>query len=39
MTRDFSQDFREYFTQDRPAAGLSTSGAAARILGGHTISY
>ncbi|MFD5246282.1 metalloprotease [Amycolatopsis sp. NPDC058340] len=39
MTRDFSQDFREYFTEDRPAAGLSTTGAAERILAGHTIWY
>ncbi|WP_410657013.1 hypothetical protein [Amycolatopsis sp. lyj-112] len=39
MTRDFSQDFREYFTEDRPAAGLSTAGAAERILTEHTTSY
>lgn len=39
MTRHFSQDFREYFTVDRPAVGLSTTGAAERILAGHTIWY
>ncbi|WP_410650348.1 hypothetical protein [Amycolatopsis sp. cmx-4-54] len=39
MTRHFSQDFREYFTEDRPATGLSTTGAAERILAGHTIWY
>ncbi|WP_370949451.1 hypothetical protein AB5J62_18430 [Amycolatopsis sp. cg5] len=39
MTRQFSQNFREYFTVDRPAAGLPTTGAARQILAGHTISY
>ncbi|UUV32717.1 metalloprotease [Amycolatopsis roodepoortensis] len=39
MTRHFSQDFREYFTVGRPAVGLSTTGAAERILAGHTIWY
>ncbi|MFD8497001.1 metalloprotease [Amycolatopsis sp. NPDC059657] len=39
MTRQFSQNFREYFTVDRPAAGLPVTGAAKQILAGHTIDY
>ncbi|GAA3117640.1 hypothetical protein ACFQ0X_14525 [Streptomyces rectiviolaceus] len=38
MAAEPSDDFREYFTVDRPKASppLSTTGAAAGILTGHT---
>jgi len=41
MTVNMSEDFREYFTVDRPAASppLSTTGAAYDIISGHTITY
>lgn len=41
MAAERSDDFREYFTVDRPKASppLSTTGAAADIVAGHTIHY
>ncbi|AKU18833.1 metalloprotease [Luteipulveratus mongoliensis] len=39
MSGHFSQDFREYFTTDRPAAGLGTQGVPTQILASHTIRY
>ncbi|GAA1139502.1 hypothetical protein F4556_006929 [Kitasatospora gansuensis] len=41
MTANPSEDFREYFTTDRPTANppLSTTGTAADILHRHTIDY
>ncbi len=41
MSREFSQDFREYFLVDRPAATspLSTTGTARAIIEDHTIYY
>ncbi|MCJ0873902.1 metalloprotease [Streptomyces sp. AP-93] len=41
MTREKSDDFREYFLEDRPKATppLSTTGAAKDILRRHTIDY
>ncbi|MET7279137.1 metalloprotease [Kribbella sp. NPDC005582] len=39
MSSQFSQNFREYFRTDRPAAGLSSSGAALTIIRSHTIDY
>jgi len=41
MSREFSQDFKEHFTVDRPNAvpPLSTTGAAKTIIQNHTISY
>jgi len=41
MTHNPSEDFREYFTVDRPAANppLATTGTAADIIHRHTINY
>ncbi|WP_455361452.1 metalloprotease [Streptomyces sp. SYSU K21746] len=41
MTQDASDDFREYFSVDRPEASppLSTTGAAGDIISRHTITY
>ncbi|MFE0257854.1 metalloprotease [Streptomyces sp. NPDC059010] len=39
MTDHHSTDFNEYFTADRPKAGLPTTDAAKQILDDHTITY
>ena len=41
MSREFSQNFKEYFTVDRPNAvpALSTTGTARTIIENHTIVY
>ncbi|WP_263168255.1 metalloprotease [Streptomyces sp. SCSIO ZS0520] len=39
MSRHRSDDFREYFTVDRPEAGLSTTGEALDIVREHTLDY
>jgi hypothetical protein len=41
MSREFSQDFKEHFTVDRPIAvpPLTTTGAAKTIIQNHTIVY
>lgn len=37
MTDEFSEDFDDYFTNARPAAGLPTDGAALDIVTEHTV--
>ncbi|MEU9119098.1 metalloprotease [Streptomyces sp. NPDC048506] len=39
MSGNTSSNFNEYFTQDRPAAGLSTTGAAETVINNNGIDY
>ncbi|MGV9690034.1 metalloprotease [Streptomyces sp. NPDC003444] len=39
MNNYVSRDFRQYFTEHRPLAGLSTTGTAKTIINRHTITY
>ncbi|QKW10915.1 metalloprotease [Streptomyces sp. NA04227] len=39
MSREVSEDFYDYFTEDRPRAGLDTTGPALDIVHDHTIDY
>ncbi|NEE59338.1 metalloprotease, partial [Streptomyces sp. SID8455] len=39
MNTYVSGDFKQYFTQHRPLAGLSTTGAARTIINRNTIVY